>query len=152
VLHHLETDHTFQRAASRGLRTLAVDGRERLSSPSQIEGQTDSRTVRSSSDISASLIGRQKPLIEKPTQTQTKMNITQKHHSQTSQSLFRLSLKNTRIAIKVNGNINQILTGPCNKKIAFLQDATALDTAASNSVFAPQCGKAPKHQNRKAAK
>jgi hypothetical protein len=44
------------------------------------------------------------------------MNITQKQHSQTSQSLFRLSLKNTRIFIKVNGNINQILTGPCNQK------------------------------------
>jgi hypothetical protein len=30
-----------------------------------------------------------------------------KHHSQTSQSLFRLNLKNTRVLINEHGNINQ---------------------------------------------
>jgi hypothetical protein len=46
------------------------------------------------------------------------MNIFQKRHSQIPQSLFRLSLKNTRILIKANGDTNQTLTGSCNQKTA----------------------------------
>jgi predicted transcriptional regulator len=49
-------------------------------------------------------------------QTQTKMNTAQKLRSQISQSLFGLNLKNTRILVKVNRNINQILTRTCNQK------------------------------------
>jgi hypothetical protein len=54
--------------------------------------------------------------VEKPIQTQTKMDITQKRHSQTSQSLFRMNVKNTRILINGNENIKQSLIGPRNLK------------------------------------
>jgi F0F1-type ATP synthase alpha subunit len=91
-----------------------------------------------------------KTLIGKHIQAQTKMNIAPNRHSQISQSLFRLSLKNTRILIKRNMNINQIVTGTCNQKTI-----TPVGREQRRMLQHPTVSphrKAAKHENSKAAK